>query len=68
MNSWKENEMEDPIVSEVRKYRKRILESYGSIRAYHEAVMESQEQYGNRLIKDASKYSETTSNKKNAAD
>lgn len=41
---------DDPIVSEVRKHRLEILESYGSLRAYHKAVMKKQKTYGERLV------------------
>ena len=40
----------DPIVEEVRKHRKEILDSYGSLRAYHNAILEKQKEYGNRLV------------------
>ena len=57
--------MEDPIVKEVRKHREEILESYGSINTYHEAVMENQKKYGKRLIKDVTQYTEKTSDQEN---
>ena len=40
----------DPIVKEVRKSRREILESYGSLRAYHNAILEKQAQYGSRVV------------------
>jgi len=40
----------DPIVTEVRKVRQEIFNTYGSLRAYHEAIIEKQKEYQNRLI------------------
>ena len=40
----------DPIVEEVRKSRREILESYGSLRAYHNAILEKQAEYASRLV------------------
>ena len=40
----------DPIVEEVRKSRREIFESYGSLRAYHNAILEKQTEYGGRLV------------------
>jgi hypothetical protein len=40
----------DPIVEEVRTSRREILESYGSLRAYHNAILEKQTEYANRLV------------------
>ena len=40
----------DPIVKEVRKSRREIFESYGSLRAYHNAILEKQTEYGSRLV------------------
>ena len=42
--------IDDPIVKEVRKYRREIFESYGSLRAYHNAILEKQLEYGSRLV------------------
>jgi hypothetical protein len=40
----------DPIVKEVRKSRREIFEFYGSLRAYHNAILEKQTKYGSRLV------------------
>ncbi len=40
----------DPIVMEIRKARREIFDKYGSLRAYHKAIMEKQKEYGNRLV------------------
>ena len=40
----------NPIVKEVRKSQREILESYGSLRAYHNAILEKQAEYGSRLV------------------
>ncbi len=40
----------DPIVEEVRKSRREILESYGALRAYHNAILEKQTEYADRLV------------------
>ena len=42
--------IDDPIVKEVRKARQDIFKSYGSLRAYHNAILEKQKAYGNRLV------------------
>ncbi len=42
--------MNDPILMEIRKHREEILQEYGSLRAYHEAILERQKQYGDRLV------------------
>ena len=42
--------IDDPIVREVRKHRKEILESHGSLRAYHNAILEKQKEYRDRLV------------------
>ena len=42
--------IDDPIVKEVRKARQEIFESYGSLRAYHNAVVERQMEYAGRLV------------------
>ena len=42
--------MSDPIIEEVRKHREEILQSYGSLRAYHNAMIEEQKQYGDRVV------------------
>jgi len=42
--------MDDPIVKEVRKARREVLESYGSLRAYHNAILARQVDYGERLV------------------
>jgi hypothetical protein len=42
--------IDDPIVKEVRKSRREIFESYGSLRAYHNAILEKQMKYGSRLV------------------
>lgn len=41
---------DDPVVAEVRRHRQEILESHGSLRAYHKAVLEKQKAYGERLV------------------
>ena len=40
----------DPIVTEVRKVRQKIFNTYGSLRAYHEAIIEKQKEHQNLLI------------------
>ena len=40
----------DPIVKEVRKVRQEIFASYGSLRAYHKAILEKQKELGSRLV------------------
>ena len=40
----------DPIVKEVRKVRQEIFASYGSLRAYHKAILEKQKAFGGRLV------------------
>ena len=42
--------IDDPIVKAVRKSRREIFESYGSLRAYHNAILEKQMEYGSRLV------------------
>lgn len=42
--------IDDPIVKEVRKSRREIFESYGSLRAYHNAILRKQMEYGSRLV------------------
>jgi hypothetical protein len=42
--------IDDPIVKEVRKSRREIFESFGSLRAYHNAIIEKQMEYGSRLV------------------
>jgi len=42
--------MKDPIIDEIHKHRDEILKKYGSFQAYHQVVMESQKQYGSRLV------------------
>ena len=42
--------IDDPIVKEVRKSRREIFVSYGSLRAYHNAILEKQMEYGSRLV------------------
>ncbi len=42
--------MNDPILAEIRKHREEILQSYGSLRAYHDAIIHQQKQYANRLV------------------
>ncbi len=42
--------IDDPIVKEVRKSRREIFESYGSLRAYHNATLEKQIEYGSQLV------------------
>jgi hypothetical protein len=40
----------DPIVKEVRKVRQEIFAAYGSLRAYHKAILEKQKEFGSRLV------------------
>ncbi len=40
----------DPIVREVRKSRANIFKTYGSLKAYHDAIIEKQKKYSNRLV------------------
>lgn len=40
----------DPIVKEVRKARSTIFKMYGTLNAYHKAILEKQKKYCNRLV------------------
>lgn len=40
----------DPIVEEVRKVRQEIFKTYGSLRAYHKAILEKQKEFSERLV------------------
>lgn len=42
--------IKDPLLKEVRRIRREILESHGSMRNYHNAIIENQKKYGNRLV------------------
>lgn len=58
MNGWSITR-NVPIVDEVHKIREEILQQYGSLREYHEAVVEQQKQYKDRLVSYPTKIKKT---------
>jgi hypothetical protein len=56
--------MTDPILNEIRKNREEILQSYGSLRAYHNAIVEQQKEYADRLVSLPPKRKKEISSKK----
>lgn len=58
--------MIDSILDEIRKNREEILQSCGSLRAYHNAIVKQQKEYADRLISLPPKRNKEISSKKGA--